>query len=199
MRKEIITKILKELVSECENKERTLIRIFERVRDIPYGVINSRNPEDVYRKNKGTCSGKHLLLKELYLALGMQVKDVICFHLYEELPRNIDYPLELRKILEENEGVPDFHNFIQIYINNNWITLDATFDKSLEGYFVVNEWDGKSDTKLSVNPLRFWELEKPLEFKVRMLNQLPLEIQKGRELFLKKFSEWIELLREKNI
>ncbi|HID42165.1 MAG TPA: hypothetical protein EYP30_00030 [Archaeoglobaceae archaeon] len=91
MRQEITTKILKELTSECENNERTLIRIFERVRDIPYGIINSRNPEDVYRKNKGTCSGKHLLLKELYLTLGMRVKDVICFHLNEELPRNIDY------------------------------------------------------------------------------------------------------------
>lgn len=196
MNDELVKSILNELASGCENREKMPIRIFERVRDIPYGVIDSRNPEDVYRKNKGTCSGKHLLLKELYLALGMRVRDVICFHLYEELPRNIDYPQELRKILEENSGVPDFHNFIRVYVGNDWVTLDATFDRPLRNYFVVNYWDGKSDTKLSVKPLKFWEPENPLEFKVRMLEQLPPETQKGRVLFLKKFSEWLELLRE---
>ncbi len=196
MKNKTIELILNEFVSGCRNREEALIRVFERVRDIPYGTIGSRDPVKVYRMNRGTCSGKHFLLKELYLALGVEVKDMICFHRYAELPRNIDYPPELENLLDGHSGIPDYHNFIKVYVNNRWVTLDATFDKPLENYFVVNEWDGESDTELSVRPIRIWEVEDPLEFKVKKIKQLPPRIQRVRELFLEKFSEWLEVLRK---
>ncbi|AEA47332.1 transglutaminase domain-containing protein [Archaeoglobus veneficus] len=195
MKNETIELILSELVSGCRSKEEAVVRVFERVRDIPYGTIGSRHPLDVYRMNRGTCSGKHFLLRELYLALGVEVKDMLCFHRYAELPRNIDYPPELKALLERYFGIPDFHNFIKVYVDGRWVTLDATFDSPLENYFVVNKWNGKSDTKLSIRPVRVWEVENPLEFKVKKIKQLPPRVQRGRELFLKKFSEWLDVLR----
>jgi hypothetical protein len=196
MKKELIKLILSETISELEDKEKALVSVFERVRDIPYGTINSRNPEDVYRRNMGTCSGKHFLLRELYNALGVKIKDFICYHRYDQLPRNVDFPPELKTLLDENDGIPDYHNFIKAYVNNKWVILDATFDKSLKGCFIVNEWDGRSDTKVSVVPEKTWEVKNPLKFKVKMLEQLPLQIQESRGLFLKKFSEWLEILRD---
>jgi hypothetical protein len=41
------------------------VQAFTTVRDIAYGNIGSRDPYDVLRAKKGTCSGKHALLKLL--------------------------------------------------------------------------------------------------------------------------------------
>lgn len=179
------------------DQEEAFRRLFEKVRDIPYGVIGSRNPLKVLEAHKGTCSGKHFLLAALYRAMGIDVKDIVAFHRYCELPRNKKYPDELKELLEKGDGVPDYHNFIKININREWLIIDATFEKSLQNYFVVNEWGGKN-MKLTVKPLKIWETENPVEFKVRMLNQLPSEIQEYRERFLNKFSEWLDFLRKED-
>ncbi len=192
-----LERILEEYTSDCTTREEKLVSVFEKVRDIPYGTIGSgsRDPLEVYRKNKGTCSGKHFLLRDLLLLLDMEVKDVVCFHYYSQMPHSIDYPPELVQLLEDNTGVPDYHNYVKVY-NGDWLTLDATFDCPLKDYFVVNEWNGKDNTELSVKPVESWEVEDPEIFKVDMLNKLPVEIQKGRKRFLQKFSEWLEKLRK---
>ncbi|MCK5233945.1 MAG: hypothetical protein KAJ91_03950 [Candidatus Aenigmarchaeota archaeon] len=51
-RKEILSK----LVGDTPVTDK-IIKLSEIVRDIPYGDIGSRDPKDVYEKNKGTCSG----------------------------------------------------------------------------------------------------------------------------------------------
>ncbi len=57
-----------------------IITLFEKVCDIPYGNIGSRNQLDVYKQNKGTYSLKHELLKALYKELEISVKDFIIMH-----------------------------------------------------------------------------------------------------------------------
>lgn len=190
-----LERIVEEYTSGCTTREEELVAIFEKVRDIPYGTISSRDPLEVYRNNRGTCSGKHFLLRDLLLALNMGVKDVVCFHYYSQMPRSIEYPPELSQLLEDNKGVPDYHNYLKVY-NGDWLTVDATFDYSLKDYFVVNEWDGRTDTSLSVKPVEVWEVGDSEEFKVNMLSKLPEDIQKGRKKFLQMFSEWLETLRK---
>lgn len=195
-----LERIVEEYASDCTTREQKLVAIFENVRDIPYGTIGSgsRNPLEVYRNNRGTCSGKHFLLRDLLLSLDVKVKDVVCIHYYSQMPRSIDYPPKLAQLLGDNRGVPDYHNYIKVY-NGGWLTLDATFDYPLKDYFVVNEWDGKTDTKLSVKPVEVWEVEDPEGFKINMLNKLPVEIQQGRKRFLQKLSRWLEKLREQGL
>ncbi len=190
-----LEQIIEEYTSGCESREEKLIAIFEKVRDIPYGTIGSRDPLKVYSNNKGTCSGKHFLLRDLLLTIDIKVREMVSFHYYSQMPRSIDYPPGLMQLLEDNKGVPDYHNYLKVY-NGNWLTVDATFDYPLKDYLVVNEWDGKTDTRLSVKPVEIWEVEDPQNFKVDMLNKLPVEIQQGRKKFLQKFSEWLETLRE---
>jgi hypothetical protein len=177
------------------SKGHAIIKVFEKVRDIPYGVINSRDPFKVYTENKGTCSGKHFLLAVLFREIGLDVKDMIAFHKYQELPRYIEYPRELKRLLDTGNGIPDYHNFIRIYLNKKWLTIDATFEKDLRDCFVVNEWNGKDDMRLTVDPITIWEVKNPLEFKIKKLGELPLKTQNDRKEFLSKFTKWLDVLR----
>ncbi len=183
--------------TEGLNKDQAIITVFRKVRDIPYGVIDSRDPLKVLLANKGTCSGKHLLLAGLYRSMGLVVKDMVAFHKYQDLPRKTRYPDKLKLLLERGDGVPDYHNFIKLYLKGRWVTLDATFEADLKDHFVVSEWDGRGDTKLSVKPIMAWEVKDPIGFKLTKLAEVPSELQDCRKEFLRAFSDWLVQLREK--
>jgi hypothetical protein len=171
------------------------VELFRRVRDIRYGTIGSRDPLDVFRKHRGTCSGKHLLLAALFRSMGLVVKDMVVFHRFVNLPRNVEYPGRLWKLLSEGDGVPDYHNFIRVRQQEKWVTIDATFDEGLRECLVVNDWDGRTDTELSVASIRMWEVENPIEFKERKLGALSPGVRSRREEFLEAFSAWLDSLR----
>src|SRR3989338_3898170 len=155
MKPELRKKIIQEWANDLPLKKK-IIKLFEKVRDVPYGDIGSRDPTDVYEKNKGTCSGKHELLKELCKELGIKVKNFIAMHKFNDL--KVRFPDEIKKILNTTEII-DPHNFLKIFVGNKWIIVDATWDKNLKDLgFIVNEnWDGKSDMKIAVIPYETFE------------------------------------------
>jgi len=169
--------------------------LFERVRDIPYGSINSRDPNDVLEKNMGTCSGKHELLKQLLHETGVETKDFIASHNFRNL--DVDYPKEIEELLQ-GDGIVDYHNFIKIKVDDEWLTVDATWDKPLaKKGFVVNEnWDAKTNMKLCVSAKEVFEVEDPLEFKKQKLGELDEQTRKKRKKFLKKLSAWVSEYRD---
>jgi hypothetical protein len=75
--KEDIERIAHEWVKRL-NQEQALRVIFEKVRDIPYGIIGSRDPLRVSKVKKGPLGGKHFLLAALYRAIVFDVKDMLC-------------------------------------------------------------------------------------------------------------------------
>lgn len=174
--------------------ERQIIVLFEKVRDIPYGDIGSRSPEDVYLQNKGTCSGKHELLKELYQELGIQIQDFIAMHRFKDLP--VAYPENIKEILERSDIV-DPHNFFKMNLEGKWIAVDVTWDTPLKrfGFPVNEEWNGKTDMKICVAPIEIIETDNPMEIKKQKIAQLPEEVQKDRKLFLQELTKWIETVR----
>lgn len=194
MNSKLRKKIIRELAGNLPLDKKIII-LFEKVRGIPYGSIGSRNPKNVYEKNKGTCSGKHELLKELYRELGIQVKDFVVKHSFNDL--RVEFPNEIKEILDKNEIV-DFHNFLKIFIKNKWVIVDATWDKPLRKLgFIVNEnWYGKSDMKICVIPREIMEVKNPINFKEEKLEELPKEAQENRKRFLKKLTEWLDRLRQ---
>ena len=193
MESELRRKIINELVGDIPLNEK-IIKLFERVRDISYGSIGSRDPKDVYEKSKGTCSGKHELLKELYQELGIEVKDFIAMHKFNDL--NVDFPDNIKEILNRTEII-DPHNFFKIKIDDNWITIDITWDKPLKrvGFPITEDWDGKSDMELCVVPIKIIEIENPIEMKKQKISELPEKVQKDRKLFLNKLTEWLDTVR----
>lgn len=208
MDKELKSEIVKKWVGDLPFRQK-VIKLFEKVRDIPFGRAGSRDPKDVYEKNIGTCSGKNLLLRELYDEIGLQTKDMLTLHRFNDLvwfPIDsyplVQIPTEVKEIL--NKGpIYDFHNFIKILINGKWINVvDATFDKPLKKYgFIINEnWNGKTDMIMCiVGTTKIWDCgHQGLEMKSKMTALLPENIQRNRLLFLKKLTEWIAELRNKD-
>jgi len=184
-----------------------IIKIFKRVRDIRFGSIDSRNPMDVFKANKGTCSGKHFLIKELYKGIGLQTKDMICMQRWKDLiwfPTDqykiVHFSEELIEMLKKNEII-DFHNYLKVLINGEWIQIDVTIDKPLKklGFFTTENWDGKSDMPLCFcGTSKIWDCENEgMEQKRILVNQLPIEIRTARKEFLKRLTLWIDNLRER--
>lgn len=183
--------------SRGQSFDQKIVTLFEKVRDIPYGSIGSREFMDVYKQNKGTCSGKHELLKAIYKELGVPTKDFIVMHHFKKLP--IIFPDEIQKILSRTDFA-DPHNFLKILIEDKWLIVDVTWDKSLKklGFPVNEELDGRSSMKLAVVPEgNAYETDNPIVQKSILVAEFPEQSQKDRKLFLKRCTEWLDKLRLK--
>jgi hypothetical protein len=187
-------------------RSQKIIKIFEKVRDIRFGTIGSRDPKDVYEKNKGTCSGKNFLLRKLYQAIGVRTKDMICMQRWKDLtwfPDDmyglVDLSDDLRQQLAQREII-DFHNYVKIYVNNTWITVDATIDLPLTklGFYTTEHWDGLSDMPLCfVGSHKVWDCgDDGFEKKAELTGTLPQELQDARHQFLVTLTGWLDSLRE---
>jgi len=187
--------------------DQQVIRIFERVRDIPFGRMGSRDPKDVYERNKGTCSGKNLLLRKLYEGIGIRAKDMICLQRWKDLtwfPDDtygiVELPKELQQMLERIEIV-DFHNYVAILGDGEWIRVDATIDLPLTkvGFYTTEHWDGRSDMSLCfVGTDKIWDCgDRGAERKAELTAMLPQNVQEARNRFLEKMTDWIDGLRQR--
>jgi len=200
-------KILKAWCLNELSQGEQILKIFEKVRDIQFGSIKSRHPMDVYKVNKGTCSGKHFLLRELYKGIGIKTKDMICMQRWKDLTwypteiyKIVNFSEELKNILIHNEII-DFHNYIKIFIDEKWIQLDATVDKPLKkfGFFTTESWDGKTDMPLCFcGTHKIWDCgDNGLEMKRKLVDQLPEHIKTARLQFLELMTIWIDNLRKR--
>jgi hypothetical protein len=172
--------------------------LFNKVRDIPYGNIGSRNPKQVYLQQKGTCSGKHELLKGLYKSLGIQVKDYIILHTFNQLP--VNYSEEIRSFLLKNTII-DPHNFLKIKVGKHWRIVDATWDLPLEklGFPVNKTWSINKDCNISVVlGGKIFETNNPIEKKEELLSEFSIKQLQNRKHFLILLTNWLNEERKKD-
>jgi hypothetical protein len=170
------------------------IVLFEKVRDISYGYPTSRDPVEVLRQSRGSCSGKHYLLGEMYRILALPARHMICTHRFNESP--IAFPDEMQEILRKNEIV-DLHDYIQIAIDGTWVDVDAAWEAGLRAFgFPVNEdWDGKTPMSLSVVPEELTIVEgDPEKQKEAMLHKLTPRQRQLRKQFLEALNGWVQEL-----
>lgn len=176
------------------SQEEKIVTLFEKVRDIPYGSIGSRDPFEVYKCNTGTCSGKHELLKALYHEIGVKTQDYIAMHTFASLP--VNFPDHIKELLNRSDII-DPHNFFKIQVGDQWVSVDVTWDLPLKEFgFPVNVgWDGKTDMEICVTPLSIEQTDDPIGFKKRELAKLPETVQQDRLLFLEELTKWVASLR----
>ena len=194
MESSLIKQILNEWIPNDLPLNNKIIFLAEKVRDIPYGVVGSRDPYDVYENNMGTCSGKHELLKDLYHYLGIKTQDYIAMHRFKDF--SVTYPPNLMTILNRSDIV-DPHNFFKIFQDNKWITIDITWDKPLKklGFIFNDNWDGKTDMLIAVKPIEIIQTNHPLQVKEEKLASLSESTQNDRKLFIKELSQWLSYQR----
>lgn len=170
------------------------IALFERVRDLPYCYPASRDPVEVLTTGRGSCSGKHYLLGELFRCLGLPVRHMLCTHRFNESP--LPFPEEMQAVLRRNE-ILDVHDYVQLSVDDRWIDVDVTWELGLRefGFPVTDEWDGKSSMLLTVIPEEQIPVNgDPAKIKEEVLARLTPRQRALRKQFLESLSKWVDEL-----
>lgn len=169
-------------------------RAFLLVRDMPYGRASSRDPEITIREWRGTCSGKHYLLKGIFAELGISSRLIACTTVSHLDP--VKYQGKIRKLLEQSNGrFVDVHNYLILELPNGEMIVDATWPISVKGtgavvneHFILGE-----NQKIASEPIKSWDVpddRDAQEFKDEILkdNFSPEELE-HREEFIKTISK----------
>jgi hypothetical protein len=173
------------------------------VRDMPYIRASSRDPETIIREWRGTCSGKHILLKKLLAELGISSRLIACTTEVHINPREV-YG-RLRALLEKSGGrLVDIHNYLILDLPGGEMIIDATWPASTKDMgTVVNERfvPGKNQ-RPACAPIKTWVVpdgRDPQDFKNELLaaSFTPEELRERdeiiRELGRVTSSPWVKL------
>jgi hypothetical protein len=174
------------------------------VRDMPYTRASSRDSETIIQEWRGTCSGKHYLLKSLFAELGYAARLVACTTITHIDPQKVRG--KLRRLLEQSEGrFLDVHNYLILELPEKEMIVEATGPLATRDMgTVVNErFVPGEDHQIACKPLKTWvvpEDRNPQEFKDEILKEsfTPQELA-HREEFIKTLgritnSRWIKFL-----
>ena len=112
-------------------------KAFFLVRDMPYTRASSRDSETIIREWKGTCSGKHYLLKNLFAELGYKSKLIACTTVNHIDPKSVHG--KLRRLLEQSNGrFVDGHNYLILELpDGGEMIVDATWPLATKGMGTV--------------------------------------------------------------
>jgi hypothetical protein len=168
--------------------------IFHAVRNIPYFSSGERSPEAVLRDNRGACTAKHILLRDLLRHCG-EVADVEIVEgdFAAAIPDVASMPDTLRRWVR-TAGVRDFHCYVVWRSREGEVKLDATWPDSLArfGFPVNSAWTGEGDTALAIEPAFVKaRVEDVIGRKERLLSMLSSSAAEKRRSFLGLLSKWL--------
>ncbi len=179
-------------------------KAFFLVRDMPYTRASSRDPETIIGEWRGTCSGKHYLLKGLFAELGYASRLIACTTVAHIDPKEVRG--KLRTLLEQSNGrFVDVHNYLILETPEGEMIVDATWPLATKGMgTVVNEHFVLGENhQIACEPLKTWvvpEERDSQEFKDEILKDsfTPEELA-HREEFIKTLgvmtnSRWVKVL-----
>jgi hypothetical protein len=185
------------LRAHLKDGDSAMALLYHAVRKIPYGSIGERDPVKVIANNLGSCSGKHILLRDLLRETSHKAEIVTIFTYFNRgVPSHPAMPEDLRKMIEE-EDICDFHHYVHARWDDRWLKLDATWHDALSPYgFPVNrDWRGQGDTMLAATPVREYPAVEDLaNWKMDLLEQLDPEQRDKRARFFRRLSAWIATL-----
>lgn len=179
-------------------------KAFTLVRDMPYTRASSREPETIIREWRGTCSGKHYLLKGLFAELGYSSRLIACTTVAHIDPKEVRG--KLRTLLEQSDGrFVDVHNFLILELPEGEMVVDATWPIATKGMgTVVNERFVLGENhQIACKPFKTWDVpddRDAQEFKDEILKDsfTPEELA-HREEFIQTLgkmtnSRWVKFL-----
>lgn len=176
---------------------RDLPAIYHAVRRIPYGSVGKRDPVEVIANNLGSCSGKHILLRDLIRRTGREAHAITMFTYFNRgIPADPSMPQALRDLIDGRD-VCDFHHYVLARGEHGLLKLDATWHDALIPYgFPVNrDWSGDGDTVLAATPIREYEPAEDLAaLKAELLSELTPEQSELRDSFFRQLGDWMRTL-----
>lgn len=170
-------------------QKKQLIKTFEEIRDLPYRIPLTKT--EIKTKDY-SCVGKSKMLYQILKS------DYPVRYRFSEFKwkKNANLPHDILKKFKGEDT--DYHCYIEIYLNNKWITLDPSLDKKLGKLIPINYWDGKTNTSINFNydriiPPSTKESDK-LEKEAFNADERILEIKKNY-IFFKEFNQLFEKIR----
>ena len=167
---------------------------FALVRDMPYQRAGSRRPESIIAEWRGTCSGKHYLLAQVFRELGMDSRVIMCTHRFT--PDNTGhFPPDLRDLVA-HEPVPDVHTYLRMETEKGWMTVDATWPSSAKplGMPVNTVFKAGEDMTIACEPIATHEVpagRDPQDFKEQLIAEFCGKSSKVRDDFIEGMSRWL--------
>ena len=188
---------------ESEGKKRGLLaadepltaaRVFAVVRDMPYRRASSRKPEAIIEEWRGTCSGKHYLLADIFRELGMESRVMMCTHRFTR-DNTGHFPPALRELVAV-EPVPDVHTFLWVDTERGWTLVDATWPSSAGplGMPVNGAFKGGENMTLACDPIDTYEVpggQDAQEFKERLIREFCGDSSAIRDAFIEGMGRWL--------
>lgn len=141
--------LVESLTAPADNNAQKISKLFYYVRDmVHYNMYTTSSQDDGYKasriieKGKGFCAQKAIVFTALARAAGIPSRLVLV------AIRNHKAPPEVVEVMKTDIFFPHIYN--QFYINSQWISAAATFDKIICDRINVAavEFDGLSDALL---------------------------------------------------
>lgn len=155
-----------------------IIEVFKAVRDMPYRIPLTLGEDDF------CCSGKHKILKDLLGERGFEARYRVCSFLWS----SVNLPSKVSDIPHDDVSS---HAWLEVSIDGEWVTVDATWDIGIKNIFYVNEWDGKSNMETAVKPLEIFTPRKSAYIMNSENDEAILSDLKINGEFYKAFNNWL--------
>jgi hypothetical protein len=174
---------------------RRVAAIFHAVRRMRYASRGSRSPLTVLERREGSCTGKHLLLRDLLRRAGEAADvEIVEGDFARGLPVVDTMSEPLRRWVRDG-GIRDYHNCIMLYTPTGILRLDATWHDALEplGFPVNARWAGEGETTIALKPDGFRiRVEDVIREKERLVGALSEKERADRRAFLTLLTDWID-------
>lgn len=169
------------------NEDMNIIEEFKKIRDIPYRIPLAPEESD------DCCSGKSDRLFKILKSSGYDVRYRVCTFRWSDMK----LPAKVQEIPHEDECT---HSYLEVKIGDEWIVVDATWDNGLKGVFNINEWDGKSSTKVAVPVIKCFTPGKSAEYMKESTSPEAIaeDLEKNSQ-FYKMLNGWLEEIRRKSL
>jgi len=155
-----------------------ILKAFNNIRDIPYRIPLTLGEKD------DCCSGKHKLLRDLLIKQGFEVRYRVCSFLWS----SIDLPEKVSNVPHDDNST---HVYLEVLIDDKWTIVDATWDSGIKNILKVNKWNGKSNTKIAVEPTKIFSPQKSASIMHNEIEEDILNDLKINGEFYKAFNNWL--------
>ena len=193
-----LTKLL-----ERESRRRNLIApsetivpetAFALVRDMPYRRASSREPAAIIAEWRGTCSGKHYALAQVFRELGLDSRVIMCTHRFTQ-DNTEHFPSDLRALVAQ-EPVPDVHTYLRLKTERGWMTVDATWPGSAQplGMPVNRNFVPGHDMAIACDAIEAYAVppgQDPQAFKEQLIAEFCGKAGRIRDDFIEGMSRWL--------
>jgi len=176
------------------------VRLYHWVRNFAYASTGNRDPGAVLQSRAGSCSGKHILLRDLLRQAGQRAAVVTVEGDFAAgVPAHPSMPDDLQEIVSTG-GIRDFHNYVVLGDDAGDIALDATWPDAVArfGFPVNSDWNGEGDTRLALTPDHIHACSEDVAgYKAELLRRKLGETErKLRRRFLDLLTVWLCQMRE---